>query len=273
MNELVKVNYKDYGLTEMKAREVEAVFLPMIAKMKELEDEYNKILSLPIEEAQHLAKALRLKYSKIRTSTAQIHKEAKAFYLAGGRFVDGWKNAQLFASQGYEKKLKEIETHFERIEQEKINKRTDERVAEYTKYSDNEIPSFVQTMSNDEWDVYLLGVKKAKEEYLARQKAEAEAKELARIEYEAEQARIREENRILVEKQKEQQKELAKIRVEKEALEKKQKEEEQKIKDIKLCEEKKFNIEKEINEKVSCLIICPHCQGVVNLSEVNNEQK
>jgi len=42
-------------------------------------------------------KELRLKYMKIRTATLDIHKKQKAFYLAGGRFVDGWMNASLMA--------------------------------------------------------------------------------------------------------------------------------------------------------------------------------
>jgi hypothetical protein len=46
---------------------------------------------------------------KIRTATLDIHKKQKAFYLAGGKFVDGWKNAQHFASMGKEEKLEEIE--------------------------------------------------------------------------------------------------------------------------------------------------------------------
>ena len=100
INSIVKINPADYGLTETKAKEIEAMFKPMLQKMVELEEEYNEVVKLEInKDTCTKAKELRLKYVKVRTGTASIHKELKAFYLNGGRFVDGWKNAQLFASQ------------------------------------------------------------------------------------------------------------------------------------------------------------------------------
>ena len=125
--ELVKINAEDYGLTETKAKEIEQAFLPMLAKMTELESEFNDVVAKDVTiETVALAKSLRLKYVKIRTATAKIHKEMKAYYLAGGRAVDGWKNAQLMASLGNEKRLMEIEKHFEIMERERKEKIRDE---------------------------------------------------------------------------------------------------------------------------------------------------
>jgi hypothetical protein len=128
---LVLVNPTDYGLQATEAAKVEAAFVPMLNKMKELEDEFNEVVLLPIEPTtMAMAKALRLKYVKIRTGCAEIHRKEKAFYLAGGKFVDGWKNAQLYASQGKEEKLEEIEKHYERIEAERRTQLKIERLSQ-----------------------------------------------------------------------------------------------------------------------------------------------
>ncbi len=135
MNELIKINAKDYGLTETKAAEVSAMFQPMLDKMVELEDKYNKITRLEIsKDTCKQAKELRLQYVKIRTTTAKIHKELKQFYLSGGRFVDGWKNAQLMASQGIEKSLMNIEKHYENIELKRIKELQEKRLSEISLY-------------------------------------------------------------------------------------------------------------------------------------------
>lgn len=121
--ELIKINPEEFGLKATEAKTVEKAFKPMLEKMNELEDDFNKIISAEINpETVLLARSLRLEYVKVRTGTEKIHKEAKAYYLAGGRFVDGWKNAQVFASQGKEKSLSEIENHFENLEKERLQK-------------------------------------------------------------------------------------------------------------------------------------------------------
>ena len=125
-NELVVLKAADYGLEETKAQEIQATFMPMLEKMTELEKEYNLIIQKDInEELCTEAKTLRLKYVKVRTGTADIHRKLKDFYLKGGRFVDGWKNAQIMASEGMESRLKEIENHYENIEKERITKLQD----------------------------------------------------------------------------------------------------------------------------------------------------
>jgi len=124
MSDLVKVNPEEFGLTTETAQNISAQFQPMLDKMVELEKEYNEIVLLPKEDAETIKKAkdLRLRYVKVRTGTAEIHKTQKAFYLNGGRYVDGWKNAQIFASQGKESALEAIEKHFENLEKERIEK-------------------------------------------------------------------------------------------------------------------------------------------------------
>lgn len=207
MNTLVKLDPKEFGLTENKAKEVSAMFKPMLDKMVELENEYNALIESikgePTEDDCRSAKELRLKYVKVRTGTEAIHKELKAFYLSGGRFVDGWKNAQKMASQGIEERLKEIETHQERKEAERKTALEASRRWELSEYTD-QIPSGLGDMPENVWEMYLTGAKKAHADKLeAEHKAEEERQrqEAERIAMEkaeaAERERIRKENERL----------------------------------------------------------------------------
>ena len=136
----------------------------MLNKMAELEDQYNAITATEVMTPKvcEAAKELRLKYVKVRTGTAEIHKKAKAYYLAGGRFVDGWKNAQAFASQGKEEKLIEIEKHFERIEEERI-RQIEENRKELLKPYTYAVPDALGWMTDDTFEIYLQG---AKQQYI-----------------------------------------------------------------------------------------------------------
>lgn len=181
---LVKINAADYGLEENKAAEISAMFKPMLDEMVKLEKEFNRISKLNISpEACDKAHELRLKYVKVRTGTEKIHQELKRFYLLGGRFVDGWKNAQLMASQGIEEKLKAIEDHFENIEKGKIIALQNARVAQLDRLDVVAIPDYLGSMEQDIWDNYYSGIKADYDRRIeAEKKAEQEQKEAERIE-------------------------------------------------------------------------------------------
>ena len=105
---------KEFGIPEEKAKQISEQFKPMLDKMVQLEKEFNEIETKVISpEVCNEARELRLKLVKVRTGTAAIHKKQKSFYLQAGRFVDGWKNAQLFAGQGLEEKLDKIERYYQ----------------------------------------------------------------------------------------------------------------------------------------------------------------
>lgn len=187
--DIVKLNPSEYGLDETKANQIASQFQPMLDKMVELENEFNEVMKLPIEEktTSLKAKELRLKYVKVRTGTAEIHKQQKAFYLAGGRFVDGWKNAQLFASQGIEEKLEEVEKYAENLEKERIRKLQLERELELEKYEAENLTSLnLGAMSGDVYNAFLVGTKS---NYEAKKEAEriAEEQRLEQIRKEAEE--------------------------------------------------------------------------------------
>ncbi len=221
----LQINAADYGLEENKAKQISDMFKPMLDAMTELESEYNDIVARkPSNETCAEAKALRLRYRDIRTGTAKIHKELKDFYLQGGRFVDGWKNTQLMASQGIEDKLRAIEDHFVNIENNRIQKLQDERAAKLFKFDVEFIPEQLGGMDQSVWDNYLSGVKlnydaqiqaekKAIADRIAKEKAEADERE-----------RIRLEN-IRLNKEAEQKEKAEKIRIKKEQAEQKARDE------------------------------------------------
>jgi len=175
--ELVKLKGADFGIEETKAQQISAQFKPMLDKMVELEKEFNKVMKLPKNNPETALKAgeLRKQFVKVRTGTAEIHKAQKAFYLAGGRFVDAWKNAQLFASQGLEEKLLEIETYQQRLEAERVENLRLEREEALRPYFQDVHGINLGAMQADVWEAYY-EKKKRDFEDMKRAEAEAEAK-------------------------------------------------------------------------------------------------
>lgn len=176
MNDItVKINPIDFGLEESKAKQIQEQFQPMLDKMVELEKEANDVFKMPVQKAAAKAKEVRLKYVKVRTGTAAIHKEQKAFYLQAGKFIDGWKNAQVFASQGIEERLMQIERYEEIQRQQRVEKLQAERAVQLEEFELVVIPENLGSMSDEVWNNFFLGTKtnyKAKKE--AERKAEHE---------------------------------------------------------------------------------------------------
>lgn len=177
---LVKIDPKEFGIEEQKAAQIAAQFQPVLDLMVEYEKETNEIYALPIEDPKTAARAKqhRLKYVKIRTSTEKIHKEQKSFYLLAGRYIDGWKNAQLFASQGIEEKLQAIENHAEIMEKQRIEALNLERIEQVKQYEVVAPESLgLGNMSEGVFNNYLLGTKAAYEARKAQELAELQAEE------------------------------------------------------------------------------------------------
>lgn len=172
---LVKINAADYGLEETKAAQISEMFKPMLDKMVELEKEYNEVVQLETSrETCVKAKMLRLKYVKVRTGVVKIHKDLKSFYLRGGRFVDGWKNAQLMASQGIEEKLKDMEEHYNNLEKKRVEELHNERANKLHAFEVEVIPEGLGLMAESVWDNFLAGIMT---NYETRKQAEIKAEE------------------------------------------------------------------------------------------------
>ena len=197
MANIVKIDPLEFGLTVETAANIENQFAPMLAKMTELEVEFNGVLALDksLPTTAKKARELRLKYKDVRVGTEKIHKVQKAYYLNGGRFVDSWKNIQAIASQNNEEVLESIEKHAENLEKERLERLQLLRVALLADYVENASDLMLSSMPDDVFEAYLTTKKqqfedrkaaelKAEQDRIAREKAEAEEREAQRLENE-----------------------------------------------------------------------------------------
>lgn len=289
--ELIKIDPVEYGLQATEAAQVEAVFLPMIDKMKELESQFNEIALLPIEPTTcKKAKELRLQYVKIRTGSAAIHKTAKEYYRKGGLFVDGWKNAQAFASQQKEQKLEQIELHFENLEKERKEKLKIERLALLAGLCDDPSMYPVSDMSTPAFEQLLTGltvakqqredaIRQAEENRLAKEKADREEQERIRLENErlkkeAEAAEVerkkQEAARKAIEEKARKEREAAQAKAAKEKADADAKLAAEK-ESARIAAEKAAKEKAELEKKLADLIKCPKCSHEFSIKETKGE--
>lgn len=193
---LVKVDPKEFGLDEMQAQKIENAFIPVITERNALALMYSEIIVKEITpELVKEAAQLRLKLVKVRTGTGKIHKAEKAFYLAGGRFVDAWNNRNVVAIEHMEEKLSEIENYYTNIEKQRIADLQKEREALLAPYNVENISALnLGAMAEAVWTNFLSGTKAGHEAKLAAEK-QAEADRIAKEKAEAdERERIKADN-------------------------------------------------------------------------------
>ncbi len=248
------------GLTTNEAKKIEQAFLPTIESMNELGDRFNIIIESEItEDICKEAKELRQKFVKIRTTTAGIHKEEKAYYRKGGLYVDAWKNGHSSVSQEIESKLKGIEEYYINIERDRKTKLQAQRASILSKYMDIEIiPNNLGEMNADVWEMFSSGAeqkhkklireeKKAEKERLAAEAAEKATNERIRADNEKlrlENEKIRNEQlRINRKRDQEKARQDAIIKGEQEAREKLEREAREKEEAEKKAEVERLNAE------------------------------
>ena len=235
MNELT-ITKELSGLDKGKAKQIEAVFAPMVKMLKEFEAVFDEIEALEMSRETCIkAKRLRLDISKVRTDADKARKVHKEEYLRAGNAIQGVYNILKFAVADKEEKLKNIETHYERIEEEKAKRLQVEREAELLKYDVDGGALALGDMDDVVWNNFLSGTKgnheaviaaekKAEGERIAAERKEAEEREKMRIENEqlkeeaavATKAKAEADRIAAAEKQAQE----AKIREEREAREK-----------------------------------------------------
>jgi hypothetical protein len=248
---LIKVDHTEYGLEEQKAQQIAQMFRPMLDQMEALEVQYNHVMEMDMSpERQQLARETRLDYVKVRTGTDKIHKELKAFYLNGGRFVDGWKNAQRMASLGNEEKLKEIEDYYENLEKERVARLYQERKEELSKYTEF-IPMELGQMDEQVWQNYLAGAKHTYEETKRIEaQMEEDRKEEERKKAERERKRNQELDRLRKERKKKEAELAEERRIQEEKLARERKEREEAQRKLK----EKEDAERKAKEEEEALI-------------------
>jgi hypothetical protein len=249
MSELVKVDYELYGIEETKAKEIALQFKPMLDLMESLEVEANAVFQLDYEdpETAKIAKEVRLKFVKVRTGTSEIHKIQKAFYLSAGRYVDGFKNVQAFASQGMEERLDSIEKHAAITEKKRTDELQSLRSVLIADYIDDLTGINLGTMQPDVFDGFL-AIKKSQKAERLKAEEEAENVRLAEIDAEKKRAELLAEEKAKADKLIA--KEQLRIAQENEKLKAEAKEREAKAKLEAEAEAKKRSEEKAIQDEI-----------------------
>lgn len=113
---------EEFSLAPTDAEQIIVAFSETAILLKDLQPDLEKILATKdiTKEVCAEAKALRLKYVKVRTqSVDDTHKKVKAATLLRAKAIDGMKNLFLLQLSEKENPLMDIEKHFERIEEEK----------------------------------------------------------------------------------------------------------------------------------------------------------
>ena len=177
---------EETGLESTRAKEMEAVFIPMVKKFTELEDGFNAIMKVKEVDPKLVAqaRALRLVYQKIRTGTDALHKAKKANLLIETRALDGLRNIVKYAVTENEDKLMAIEKHYENLEIKRKAELKESRELKLEAYGGTPEGIIVEDMADDVWKNYLVGVQAAHQIKIeAEKKAEADRK--------AEEERIR----------------------------------------------------------------------------------
>ena len=288
-----KLNPAEYGLKETDATTIEKAFEPKIIEREALIEIYESLITGELTPALCAeAKALRLKFVKVRTGIAEIHRTQKAFYLAAGRFVDAWKNKETAPVEQMEEKLEAIEKHYENIEKERKAALRTARIAELEKYEVDGSLIMLGEMTDDVWANYLAGVKlqyeqkkeaerKAEEERLAAIEAEKKRQEEIRLENERlkkerealEIAQAAERKKLEAEKAKAEKarkeaeaKMLADAKVAREKLEAERKEKERIEAELRAKREAEAAAQREAAERVRKLAMAPDKDKLKELS-------
>ena len=171
------------GVEESKARQIEAVFAPMVTMLKEFENAYNKIVAQEVtEDLCKKAKRLRLDIAKIRVSADKERKIQKDEYLRAGNAIQGVYNILKFAVVEKEDRLRSIENYFENLKKEEQTKLQIERALELEKYEVAVIPENLGAMQESVWENFITGTRVNYENQKeAERKAEEQRIELERI--------------------------------------------------------------------------------------------
>lgn len=205
MEKTLALNAIDFGVEESKAKQIEAVFVPMVKMLKAMEEEYDKLIKETeggvTNEIVIKAKSLRSKIARVRIDTENERKKEKEVYLRGGKAVDGIANILKNAVIEKENNLKEIENFFENQERERRIKLLLERKEKLRPFEVENLESIdLSGMSDEVFNNFLLGAEtnfKAKKEAEEKEKAEKNDKYKAFLEknnFDKETMRIQQEN-------------------------------------------------------------------------------
>lgn len=247
-----EINPVEFGIEPVKAKEMLSGLSVAYAERDVLKKSYIDVIELPItEENLQTFKELRLKIVKNRTQGFESwHKTNKAFYLAGGRFVDAIKNKEVLENEQMEAKLLEAEKFFENQEKERLLALKKEREALLQPFVDS-LPNDLESLDQDVFDSFLETKKKQHAEKIEAERLEAERIEKERIEREKEIEAQRLENLRLKAEAEAREKAIEKERAEAEAKQKAiQEEADKKAREEKAKQDAILKAEQEVKAKL-----------------------
>lgn len=178
----LKIQPSEFGIQEKQAEEMTKGLKATLKERELLIDAFEDVSTLEInEENIPIFKELRLKIMKNRTQGIEKwHKANKAFFLAGGRFVDAIKNKEVAINREMEQFLMDGEKYFENQEKERIAKIEKERYDLLCQYMDNPIIPDLGKMDDEVFNAFLGAKKKEwedRQEELRKQEEERIRKE------------------------------------------------------------------------------------------------
>ena len=154
--EVKVVDPSKYGLQEKEANKLTKDLSTIILERDLLAKQYGEIIQKELSnEVLEEARDIRMKLVKVRTQGInKWHKANKAYFKAGGDYVDAIKRKELVPVESMEITLKEIEDYYENQEKERVLKIKEEReaaVAPYIEEGDLDGMNLGE-MSEDIWD-------------------------------------------------------------------------------------------------------------------------
>jgi len=134
--EVTVVDPSKYGLQEKEAKKLTKDLSTIILERDLLAKQYGEIIQKELsDEVIEEARELRMRLVKVRTQGInKWHKENKAYFKAGGDYVDAIKRRELVPNESMEITLKDIEDYYENQEKERVLKIKEERGAAVAPY-------------------------------------------------------------------------------------------------------------------------------------------
>jgi colicin import membrane protein len=193
---LVVVDPTSYGVEPSKAQELIGNLPQITQERDQMADQYDEVVRMNIEDPKtmKLAKELRLRLRKNRTQGINVwHRTTKNFFLKGGQFVDAIKNREAAINERMEAGLEEIEKHLETLEKIHIQNLQDERTEMLKKFVEDTSNLQLGTMDDDVFEAYYTAKMQAfyddaaaklqaNIDRVAKEEAEAKAREIQRVE-------------------------------------------------------------------------------------------
>lgn len=239
-NEVLVIDIPELeGIEKSKAKQIKAIFDPMVKTLAEFEEYYDEVIELAEKgidlNVSAQAKRLRLDMSKIRIDADKARLEGNKQSQLDIKARNGVAHLLTWAVTEKETKLKEIENHAETQEKERLEKVQAERLELIAPYVVDAEMMGLATMDDDVWKIYLAGKIQEDKDLKAAQKiAEEETIKKAKAEKE-EQKRIKAENEKLLKEAEEREKQAKKeaeerAKIEAERIAKEAKDEEARLK-------------------------------------------